>query len=229
MPAPTSQSSSYATTAGILLAGGRSHRMGGSDKPFMSLGGKPLLAHAISTLQPQCDALLISANGDLARFAAYGLPIVADDVPDFAGPLAGVLAGLDFIATYLPEARFAVSAATDTPFLPSNLVARLHLARETEDAELVCARSGGRTHPVIALWPITIRADLRHALVDEDLRKIERFLERYRLAYADWPIGGINPFFNINTPADMAEAERILLAGRGLFGAELKRDGFEKS
>ena len=216
MLASTAMPSSHATTAGILLAGGRSDRMGGGDKPLICLGGQSLLAHVASTLRPQCDALLISANGDPGRFASYGLPIVADDVPDFAGPLAGILAGLDFIATYLPEARFAVSAAADTPFLPGNLVARLHLAREAEDAELACARSDGRTHPVIALWPITIRTDLRHALVDEDLRKIESFLERYHLAYADWPIEPFDPFFNINTPADLANAERILQAGQGL-------------
>ncbi|MHB8886950.1 MAG: molybdenum cofactor guanylyltransferase MobA [Methylovirgula sp.] len=216
MPASTPLSAPHETTAGILLAGGQSRRMGGGDKPLISLGGLSLLTRVAGTLQPQCDALLISANGDPGRFAAYGLPVVADDVPDFAGPLAGILAGLDFIATYLPEARFAVSVATDTPFLPGDLVARLHLARETEAAEIVCARSGGRVHPVVALWPITIRADLRRALVGGDLRKIERFLERYRLAYADWPAEAFDPFLNINAPADLADAERILQAGMGI-------------
>lgn len=216
MPALTAPSSPHATTAGILLAGGRSLRMGGGDKPLVSLGGQPLLARVTGALRPQCDALLISANGDPGRFASYGLPIVADDVPDFAGPLAGILAGLDFLATYLPEVRFAVSAATDTPFLPGNLVARLHLARQAENAELVCARSGGRPHFVIALWPIAIRTDLRRALVEEDLRKIERFLERYRLAHADWPAAPFDPFLNINAPADIANAERILQTEPGL-------------
>ncbi len=187
--------------------------MGGGDKPLMELCGVPLLTRGISTLRPQCDALLISGNGDPDRFASYGLPVVADDMPDFAGPLAGILAGLDFIAAYLPEVRFAVSVATDTPFLPGDLVARLHTARAAEGAELVCARSGGRTHPVIALWPTAIRADLRRALVEEDLRKIERFLERYPLAYADWPIEPFDPFLNINAPTDLANAERILQTG----------------
>lgn len=213
MPALTGISSIHETTAGILLAGGRSSRMGGGDKPLIELCGVPLLTRSISILRPQCDALLISANGDPGRFAAYGLPIVADDVAGFAGPLAGILAGLDFVAAYLPEIRFAVSVATDTPFLPGDLVARLHMARAAEGAELVCACSGGRTHPVIALWPIAIRVDLRRALVAEDLRKIERFLERYRLAYADWPIEPFDPFLNINAPADIANAERILQTG----------------
>ncbi|MGB8279290.1 MAG: molybdenum cofactor guanylyltransferase MobA [Methylovirgula sp.] len=213
MPAATAISSIHETTAGILLAGGRSSRMGGGDKPLMELCGVPLLTRSISILRPQCDALLISANGDPGRFASYGLPVVADDVAGFAGPLAGILAGLDFIAAYLPEVRFAVSVATDTPFLPGDLVARLHMARSAKHAELVCARSGGRTHPVIALWPIAIRADLRRALVEEGLRKIEHFLERYPLAYADWPLEPFDPFLNINAPADIANAERILQTG----------------
>lgn len=216
MPAPIASSAPNETTAGILLAGGRSRRMGGGDKPLINLGGLSLLSRVTGALRPQCDALVVSANGDPRRFASYGLPIVADEVPDFAGPLAGILAGLDFIATYLPEARFAVSVATDTPFLPSNLVARLHQARAAEDAVLVCARSGGRTHPIVALWPIAIRTALRHALVEEDLRKIELFLERYRLAHADWPVAAFDPFLNINAPADIVNAERILLAGHGL-------------
>jgi len=210
MPVSTDYSSASEITAGIILAGGQSRRMGGTDKPLLELCRVPLLARSISALRPQCDALLISANGDPARFSTYGLPVVADDVPDFAGPLAGILAGLDFIAAYVPEARFAVSVAADTPFLPGDLVARLHQARDAEGAELACARSDGRIHPVIALWPIAIRIDLRQALVEEGERKIERFLARYSLAYADWPAEPYDPFFNINTPADLAEATQIV-------------------
>ncbi len=141
--------------------------MGGGDKPFLSIGGVPLLARAIAALRPQCDAMLISAGGNPARFSSYGLPVVSDAVPDFAGPLAGILAGLDFIASYLPEVRFALSIATDTPFFPADLVARLHRARLDQGAEIACARSGEQTHFVIALWPVSIREDLRHALIDE--------------------------------------------------------------
>lgn len=211
MPAPTPQSLPD-KTAGILLAGGQSRRMGGGDKPLLKLGGASLLTRVVAALRPQCDALLISANGDPARFSAYGLPVIADDVEGFAGPLAGVLAGLDFVAAYLPEVRFAVSVAADTPFLPSDLIGRLHLAREMEGAELVYARSGGRAHWAVALWPVAIRLALRHALVDEKLHRIEGFLERYPLAHADWPTTPFDPFLNINEPGDLVAAEQILQA-----------------
>jgi molybdopterin-guanine dinucleotide biosynthesis protein A len=213
MPDSAENSPSLQVTAGILLAGGRSRRMGGGDKSLVEIGGVPMLARAISALRPQCDALLVSANGDPGRFSAFGLPVVADDVADFAGPLAGILAGLDFAATYVPEARFAVSIATDTPFLPSDLVARLHAARRAAQVDLACARSGGRTHPIVALWPVAIRTELRRALCEEGEHKIERFLRRYPLAYAEWPVAPYDPFLNINAPADVAEAEEILAHG----------------
>ena len=216
MPASTDTDKPHEITAGILLAGGQSRRMGGGDKPLLHLGGVSLLSRAIGALRPQCDALLMSANGDPARFSAFGLPVIADEIEGFAGPLAGILAGLDFVAAYLPEVRFAVSVAADTPFLPSDLIARLHLARETEGAELACARSGGRAHWAVALWPVAIRPALRHALVDENLHRLEGFLERYPLAYADWPTEPFDPFLNINEPADLVAAEQILQAGAAL-------------
>jgi molybdopterin-guanine dinucleotide biosynthesis protein A len=200
----------HAMTAGILLAGGRATRMGGGDKSFTLLGGTPILARVIETLRPQCDALLINANGDPTRFAAFSLPVVADDVEGFAGPLAGILAGLDFIAAHLPEVYFAVSVATDAPFLPTDLVARLHAALAEEHAALAFATSGGETHHVTGLWPISIAADLRHAVVDENLRAVQRFTARYKIAYADWPVVPYDPFFNANEPTDIVEAERIL-------------------
>lgn len=206
-------------TFGILLAGGRATRMGGGDKALKILGGTPLIAHAIAALQPQCEALLINANGIANRFARFGLPVVADTIPDFAGPLAGVLAGLDYIATQWPEVGFAVSVPTDTPFLPADLVARLHTARHAEHAELASARSGEVTHPVIALWPIGIRAELRQALVGEELRKVGHFLARYRRVFADWPPAPFDPFFNVNEPGDIAVAERILKEYGALPGA----------
>ena len=201
------------TTAGILLAGGRSRRMGGGDKPFLCVGGVPLLARAMAALRPQCDAMLISAGGNPARFSSYGLPVVSDAVPDFAGPLAGILAGLDFIAAYLPEVRFALSIATDTPFFPTDLVGRLHRARLDQGAEIACARSGERTHFVIALWPVSIRDDLRHALIDEGVRKVESFQERYPVAYAEWPVTPFDPFLNINDANDLAAAEKLIEKG----------------
>jgi molybdopterin-guanine dinucleotide biosynthesis protein A len=202
----------HESTIGILLAGGRARRMGGGDKAFKTLAGVSILTRLIALLQPQCDRLLINAGGDVARFACFGLPVAADDVNDFAGPLAGVLAGLDYVARGQPDVPFALSVPTDTPFLPADLVARLHAARRAARAELACARSGGVTHPVIALWPVGIRTELRQALVGEGLHKVDRFTSRYRLAYADWPTVPFDPFFNVNTPDDLTEAERILKA-----------------
>ncbi|MGO9672829.1 MAG: molybdenum cofactor guanylyltransferase MobA [Methylocella sp.] len=194
---------------GILLAGGRALRMGGGDKALRRIGGATILGRVIATMAPQCAGLVLNANGDPARFAAYGLPVIADDVAGFKGPLAGILAGLDWVAANRPDLAFAVSAPTDTPFLPSDLVARLKAARVKAGADIACARSGGGVHPVIALWPVAIRADLRHALVDEDLRKVDRFTQRCRLAYADWAAEPFDPFFNANEPADLAAAETI--------------------
>lgn len=200
---------SHGATIGILLAGGRATRMGGGDKTLRPLGGIPLLARAITILQPQCAALVISTNGDVTRFAKFGLPVVADEIEAYAGPLAGILAGLDFLAARQPRAAFAVSVSSDTPFLPADLVARLHAARAVARADVACARSGGVIHPVIALWPLGIRPALRSALA-ENLRKVDRFLSRHTVAYADWPVAPVDPFFNINTPDDLVAADRML-------------------
>lgn len=196
-------------TLGLLLAGGLARRMGGGDKPLRMIAGRTILAHVIERLVPQCESLLVNANGDPARFADYGLPVVADSVPDFAGPLAGILAGLDWMADNRPELDWLVSVAADTPFIPSDLVARLHEAREGQGVPLACAASGGWTHPVIGLWPVSLRADLRHALIVEDERKIDRWTARHGCASAQWPVDPVDPFFNANKPDDLAEAERL--------------------
>jgi molybdopterin-guanine dinucleotide biosynthesis protein A len=153
--------------------------------------------------------LILNANGDPARFAPFGLTVVADDVPGFPGPLAGILAALDWTAANRPEIDWVLSAAGDCPFLPRNLVARLHEARERENAQLAVAASGDQTHPVIGLWRVDLRAQLRHALVVEDLRKIDRWTARYPLATVTWPTQPLDPFFNANTVEDIAEAERL--------------------
>ena len=196
-------------TLGLLLAGGLARRMGGGDKPLRTIAGRSILAHVIERLAPQCDRLLVNANGDPARFAGYGLPVVADSVPDFAGPLAGILAGLDWMTVHRPETEWLVSVAADTPFIPDDLVARLHEARETQGVPLACAVSGGWTHPVIGLWPVRLRADLRHALTVEDERKIDRWTARHGCASAEWPVTPVDPFFNANKPEDLDEAERL--------------------
>ena len=200
-------------TIGVLLAGGLARRMGGGDKPLRSIDGKSLLAHVIERLRPQCERLVLNANGEPERFAAFGLPVIADSVGDFAGPLAGVLAGLDWAAAHAGAARWVASVATDTPFLPPDLVARLHEARFTKEARLASAASDGRTHPVIGLWPVDIREELRRALIEEGLRKIDRFTARHELAVAEWPVLPYDPFFNANAPDDLAQAETIARAG----------------
>lgn len=201
-------------TLGLLLAGGLARRMGGGDKPLRTIAGRTILAHVIERLQPQCDGLLLNANGDPVRFAEYGLPVVADSVPDFAGPLAGILAGLDWLAANRPGAQWLVSVAADTPFIPRDLVERLHQAREAAKVPLACAASGGWTHPVIGLWPVSLRADLRRALTVEDERKIDLWTARHGVAQVEWPVTPVDPFFNANRPDDLAEAERL----HGLLG-----------
>jgi len=201
-------------TVGVLLAGGLARRMGGGDKPLKTIGGKTILDHVIARLKPQCDGLILNANGNPARFAAFGLPVIADTVEGFAGPLAGVLAALDWTATQRPNVEWVLSAATDCPFLPRDLVARLHQARASESARLAVAASDGQTHPVIGLWNVALRDELRHALVVEDIRKIDRWTARYPLATVTWPVQPVDPFFNANTVEDVAEAERLAaLAG----------------
>jgi molybdopterin-guanine dinucleotide biosynthesis protein A len=196
-------------TVGVLLAGGLARRMGGGDKPLKTIGGKTILDHVIARLAPQCDGLILNANGDPARFAAFGLPVVADTVEGFAGPLAGVLAALDWTATQRPDVEWVLSAATDCPFLPRDLLARLHQARASEGAKLAVAASDGQTHPVIGLWNVALRDELRHALVVEDMRKIDRWTARYPLATVTWPVDPVDPFFNANTAEDIAMAERL--------------------
>jgi molybdopterin-guanine dinucleotide biosynthesis protein A len=202
-------SSDAPATPGVLLAGGLARRMGGGDKPMRTIGGRTILDRVIARLAPQCDGLILNANGDPARFAAFGLPVIADTVQDFPGPLAGILAALDWTAANRPGVGWILSAAADCPFLPRDLVARLQRARIAEDAQLAVAASDGQSHPVIGLWSVSLREELRHALVVEDVRKIDRWTERYRLATVTWPTEPLDPFFNANTMDDIAEAERL--------------------
>lgn len=201
-------------TIGIILAGGLARRMGGGDKALRRLGGISLLGHVIRALRPQCAGLVLSANGDQTRFAGFDLPVIADTVPGFQGPLAGILSGLNWIAAHHPDVPLAVSVPADTPFLPCDLVARLTRACGEQNAKLACARSGGRLHPAVALWPVTIRRDLRRALIVENVRKVEAVMQNYSRAIADWPTDPYDPFFNVNTPGDLLLAEAIL-AKRG--------------
>jgi len=203
------------SAVGVLLAGGLARRMGGGDKPLRLIAGRPLLDHVIERLRPQVAGLVLNANGDPARFASYELPVAADSIPDYAGPLAGVLAGLDWTAANRPDCAMIVSVATDAPFIPTDLVARMASAIEAEGADLACAASGGQTHPVIGLWPVRLREDLRRALVAEGLRKVDVWTARYRLAVVPFPDRPIDPFFNANRPEDLERAAALLAEASG--------------
>lgn len=194
---------------GIVLAGGRSQRMGGGDKGLRLLGGRPLLAHVTERLRPQVDRMALNANGDPGRFAAFGLPVIPDSLPDFAGPLAGVLAGMDW-AAQVPEVHYIVTAPADGPFLPRDLVHHLASQLLAEDAELAVAASAGQPYPVIGLWPVVLREELRHALTIEHEHKVDAWTARYRRVIAEFPAHPVDPFFNANTPEQLAEAERLL-------------------
>ena len=194
---------------GVVLAGGLARRMGGGDKPLREIGGRTILARVIARLEPQCECLVINANGDPRRFASFGIPVIADGVQDYPGPLAGILAALDWAAANRPDAAWILSAPGDCPFLPRDLVARLSRTLIADNAELAIAASQGQSHPVIGLWNVALRDALRRALVVEGLRKVGQWTARYRLATVTWPAEPLDPFFNANTVDDLAEGERL--------------------
>jgi len=205
-------------TYGLVLAGGLARRMGGGDKARITIGGVSILERVLARLSGQCAGIIINANGDPKRFEDTGCVVVPDNVPDYPGPLAGILAGLDWLAAENNGIEWLLSVPGDCPFLPDDLVRRLHLARVKMGAgvPLACARSGEWRHPVVGLWPLALRKDLRKALVEEGLRKIEVWTARYGVAVADWPAEPVDPFLNVNTPEDAARAERIALQYHGI-------------
>jgi molybdopterin-guanine dinucleotide biosynthesis protein A len=184
--------------------------MGGGDKSLRRLGDRTILEHVIERARPQVAALVLNANGDPARFAAFRLPVVADVVAGFAGPLAGVLTGMEWARTRRPDCPWIATIAADTPFFPTDLVGRMLSAVEREGADLACAASGGRTHPVFGLWPVALADDLRAAMVDEGIRKVDVWTARHRLAEVVFATDPVDPFFNTNRPEDLAEAKRLL-------------------
>lgn len=208
---------------GVILAGGRASRMGGGDKGLLPLGGRPMLGHVLARLAPQVGPLAISANGDPARLAGFGLPVLADSLPDHPGPLAGVLAGLDWAAGL--GLTHVLSAAADTPFLPPDLCARLAGAG---GPTIAASRDAGgvlRLHGTFGLWPVAARAELRAGL-EAGLRRVARWAEAQGARVVEFPTGAQDPFFNVNTPGDLARAEALLrgggqppeeIAGRGAF------------
>lgn len=191
---------------GVILAGGQATRMGGGDKGLLLLGGRSLLSRVIDRFSPQVDALALNANGDFARFASFGLPVVPDSIEGFAGPLAGVLAGMDWAARN--GATHIVTAAADTPFFPADLVPQLMLAAETQGKPIALARTQNGRHPTFGLWPVALRDDLRAALKG-GVRKVVAWTDTHGTAMADFPSDQFDPFFNVNTPDDLAVAARI--------------------
>jgi molybdopterin-guanine dinucleotide biosynthesis protein A len=203
-------------TLGAILAGGLARRLGGGDKSLRSVGGRTVLARLVDRLAPHVARLIINANDDPGRFAGLGLPVVADCLPDHPGPLAGVLTVLEWVASTDPAIEWVVTVPGDAPFLPPDLVPRLHAARLREAAALACAGSLGRTHPVVGLWPVSLRHELRGAVAEQGIRRIDRFTGRYACAVEQWATDPVDPFFNVNTPEDLAEADRLVAIHPGL-------------
>lgn len=202
-----------AGVVGVVLAGGLARRMGGGDKGLLELAGRPILDHVLDRLKPQVRLCVLNANGDAGRFAPWGLPVAADVLPGNAGPLVGVLTGMDWTMANLPGVEWIVTAPTDAPFLPRDLVARMMAAVREEGAEMACATSGGQRHPVIGLWPVSLRTDLRHAVIFEEVRKVDVWTGRHKVADVDFAVEPVDPFFNANRPEDLDEAEKALAAG----------------
>jgi molybdopterin-guanine dinucleotide biosynthesis protein A len=197
---------------GVLLAGGRARRMGGGQKCLRLLAGRTLLDRVIGIVRDQVETLALNANGDPECFADYGLPVLRDVVEGFAGPLAGVLTGMSWARQRVPSASCLLTVPTDAPFLPRDTASRLRAALDAEAADIAFASSAGRMHPVVGLWSVALCEDLRTALVEEGIRKIDHWAARHRIARVEWPCEPIDPFFNVNRPEDLAEAERLLAA-----------------
>jgi molybdopterin-guanine dinucleotide biosynthesis protein A len=193
----------------VLLAGGTARRMGGGDKSLHMLAGRPILAHVIARIQPQVSALAINANGDPARFAEWGFPVIADVIAGNPGPLAGIHAGMAWAQAHHPEVSEILSIPTDLPFLPTDLVELLRTARKAVNADIAVARSEGQAHPVVALWPVCLAQALHRAVAQEALRKVTGFAGQYRVVHVDFPVTGIDPFYNINNPDDLQRAQSL--------------------
>ncbi|MEM6497229.1 MAG: molybdenum cofactor guanylyltransferase MobA [Pseudomonadota bacterium] len=207
----------HSNIVGVLLAGGLSRRMGGGDKSLLDVAGQSMMQHVVDRLSPQVTALAINANGDPARFAAFGLPVVPDTIDGFVGPLAGVLAGMRWAETLAEPARWVVTASTDAPFIPEQLVARLRDEKDREEAAIALAKSGGHLHPVIGLWPVGLADDLEAALRD-GIRKVLHWTDRHGIVAVDFPfvaVGSeeIDPFFNANTPEELDRARELVQRG----------------
>ncbi len=195
---------------GVIVAGGRSRRMGGGDKCLRTLGGRPILEWVVERARPQSGELILNANGDPHRFDDFGLRVVPDMIEGDAGPLAGILTGLEWAKSNLPGCVWVASFAADAPFVPMDYIDRLLAAAEEMKAPLACAVSGGRTHPVCGLWRVELADDLRISIYEKDIRKIDRWTAQYPLASVEFSSDPVDPFFNLNRREDLEAAELIL-------------------
>jgi molybdopterin-guanine dinucleotide biosynthesis protein A len=210
-PKQTDQSPAEgAHVVGVVLAGGLARRMGGGDKPLRLLGGTPILERIIGRVRPQVDALALNANGDPERFEMTGMDVIADSMDGNLGPLAGVLTGMEWARREHPSAKWLVTFPGDAPFLPRNLVERLMQSVTRAGADMACAASDGRAHPVVGLWPVRLADDLRKAMVEDDVRKVDLWTGRFKVIQVEFAGEPVDPFFNANSPEDVAVAERLL-------------------
>jgi molybdopterin-guanine dinucleotide biosynthesis protein A len=188
--------------------------MGGGDKGLLDLAGKPMLAHAIERLAPQTGRMIINANGDPRRFASFGLPVAADTITGFVGPLAGVLAGMRWSAVHAPDTRWIATASGDAPLLPSDLVTKLAAAVVNRPGSIALARSNGELHPVVGLWPVSLADDLEQHLRN-GVRKVLHWTDRHDTVAVDFAMQRfgtreIDPFFNANTPQELDQLRAVL-------------------
>jgi len=195
---------------GVILAGGQASRMGGGDKSLLPLAGRRVIDHVLERLRQQVSVIALNANGDPSRFSEFKLPVVADSVSEFPGPLAGVLAGLDWAAEQ--KCDYILTVAADTPFFPMDLQSRLENARLTSGLPIALASTNGSgkiyRHPTFGLWPVSLRDDLRRALA-VGVRKVVLWSDKHGTAEAMFPSDSYDPFFNINTPEDLVKAEAM--------------------
>jgi molybdopterin-guanine dinucleotide biosynthesis protein A len=204
----------HSLVTGVILAGGQSRRMGGGDKGLLPIAGKSMLAHVVCRLRPQVGRLVINANGDPSRFAALALPVVPDTIGGFAGPLAGLLAGMRWSVQHAPDARWVVTAAADAPLLPSDLVPHLLDAIAGRRDAIALAQSHGEVHPVIGLWPMALADDLEEQL-GKGVRKVLHWTARHDTVHVPFePVRvcglDIDPFFNANTPMELDQLRAML-------------------
>jgi molybdopterin-guanine dinucleotide biosynthesis protein A len=198
--------------AGVILAGGRSSRMG-THKALAEIGGSTLLERVKLRARPQVTTLMLNINGDRTPFMRFGLPMMADSIEDFAGPLAGILTGLEWARDNLPDIEWIASFPIDTPLIPTDLVKSLRDTISNTESDMACAASGGQIHPVVGLWPVRLAGELRKA-VEGGARKVEDWSNDYKTAFTEWPVGAIDPFFNVNTAGDLKSLEARLAASK---------------